>query len=237
MASEYLARRIAGMEWYHRIDLGQGLRTPGRDYDFMWNATMEFMDEVDFTGKRVLDIGCWDGLFSFYAERRGAGEVIATDLDPHATFDLAAEALQSKVRFQQCSAYRLHEAFAPETFDIVMFNGVLYHLMYPLAALVSIQRVMRETGTLLMESAFYNAEHERPFIFVSYGEDELYPGDPSSCTFPTPKAYRYMLNMTLFEVRRENPYHYAEKTGRILYEAQRRPLAKADRFYEYRYAV
>jgi len=163
--------------------------------------------------------------------------VVATDLASHSTFELAAEVLQSKVRFQQCSAYRLHEAFAPETFDIVIFNGVLYHLMYPLAALVSIQSVTKETGTLLMESAFYNAEHERPFIFVSYGEDQLYPGDPSSCTFPTPKAFRYMLNMTLFDVKRENPYHFSGRAGRILFEAQKRRMTKNDRFYEYMYTV
>ena len=36
------------------------------------------LDAVPFHGKSVLDIGCWDGYWSFYAERRGAASVLAT---------------------------------------------------------------------------------------------------------------------------------------------------------------
>ena len=34
----------------------------------------------DLSGITVLDIGAWDGFFSFEAERRGAKRVLATDL-------------------------------------------------------------------------------------------------------------------------------------------------------------
>jgi predicted nicotinamide N-methyase len=34
---------------------------------------------VDFAGKTVLDIGCWDGQWSFLAENRGAARLLATD--------------------------------------------------------------------------------------------------------------------------------------------------------------
>src|SRR5207237_1489982 len=37
------------------------------------------LDRLDFQDKTVLDIGCWDGYWSFYAERRGARLVLATD--------------------------------------------------------------------------------------------------------------------------------------------------------------
>ena len=40
---------------------------------------VEAFDSVDFKGKKVLDIGCLDGLWSFEAERRGAAEIVATD--------------------------------------------------------------------------------------------------------------------------------------------------------------
>ena len=33
----------------------------------------------DFSGKSVLDIGAWDGAYSFAAERRGASRVVAVD--------------------------------------------------------------------------------------------------------------------------------------------------------------
>ena len=49
----------------HTIDLGQGLITPGRDFDDIWAVCRASMDKIDFRGKRVLDIGACDGLWSF----------------------------------------------------------------------------------------------------------------------------------------------------------------------------
>jgi tRNA (mo5U34)-methyltransferase len=60
--------------WYHAIELGDGLVTPG-----IRGWTMESLQVPDLTGKSVLDIGAWDGYFSFEAERRGASRVVALD--------------------------------------------------------------------------------------------------------------------------------------------------------------
>lgn len=223
-----LLSEIQRYRWYHKIDLGNGIVTPGRDYEIMWNPTLAFMETVEFQGKRVLDIGCQDGLFSFFAERAGASEVIAIDIEPRHTLNLAASVLGSRVQFKQCSVYHLRSKFAENSFDIVIFNGVLYHLIAPLLALMSINAVLKPNGTMLMESAFYNAEHEKPFIFVAYGADEIYKGDATSCTFPTPQAYHHMLDMTLFAVKRQDCYAIAVPAGRILIEAQKKERAKSE---------
>ena len=60
--------------WYHAIDLPEGVVTPG-----IRGWTMESLQMPDLTGKSVLDIGAWDGYFSFEAERRGASRVVALD--------------------------------------------------------------------------------------------------------------------------------------------------------------
>jgi tRNA (mo5U34)-methyltransferase len=60
--------------WYHAIDLPDGVVTPG-----IRGWTMESLQMPDLTGKSVLDIGAWDGYFSFEAERRGAARVVALD--------------------------------------------------------------------------------------------------------------------------------------------------------------
>jgi hypothetical protein len=68
----------AKLKWIHQIDLGGGFVTPGQ-----WppNPMIEkALADLDFRGKKVLDIGCWDGLYAFAAEQRGASEVYATDL-------------------------------------------------------------------------------------------------------------------------------------------------------------
>jgi glycosyltransferase involved in cell wall biosynthesis/2-polyprenyl-3-methyl-5-hydroxy-6-metoxy-1,4-benzoquinol methylase len=234
-----LLSEIQRYKWYHRIDLGNGIVTPGRDYEIMWNPTLAFMKTVEFQGKRVLDIGCQDGLFSFFAERAGAAEVIAIDIESRPTLNLAASVLGSRVQFRQCSVYHLRSEFAENSFDIVIFNGVLYHLMAPLLALMSINAVLKPNGTMLMESAFYNAEHEKPFIFVAHGPDEIYKDGPS-CTFPTIQAYRHMLDMTLFSVKRQDCYAIPVPAGRILIEAQKQERTKGEhppRLHEYRDGV
>src|SRR5438105_10452129 len=76
-ATASLAAQIQSLDWVHSIDLGGGLVTPGA-----WPPSpliRAAFNAVDFAGKKVLDVGCWDGLWSFEAERRGAAQVYATD--------------------------------------------------------------------------------------------------------------------------------------------------------------
>ena len=59
-------------EWYHSIELAPGLVTPGRTSLAEWQAQLDRLRLPDLAGKSVLDIGAYDGFFSFAAERRGA---------------------------------------------------------------------------------------------------------------------------------------------------------------------
>ena len=78
MDIELLRKEVSALHWFHRIDLGNGIITPGQDID--GETKIEFNKiPTDLRGKTVLDIGAWDGLFSFEAERRGAAQVLATD--------------------------------------------------------------------------------------------------------------------------------------------------------------
>ncbi len=70
-----LAEQIAGISWYHSVDLGNGIVTPGNPPDPRMVAT----GLPDLRGKSVLDIGAWDGFWSFLAEKRHAERVVAMD--------------------------------------------------------------------------------------------------------------------------------------------------------------
>lgn len=73
--AERLRERVAAVPvWFHQIDLGHGVITPGlRGWEF------DALGLPSVAGKTVLDVGAWDGYFSFEAERRGASRVVALD--------------------------------------------------------------------------------------------------------------------------------------------------------------
>jgi len=63
--------------WYHTIDLGGGLVTPGL-YDYR-QTLGDFHFPADMRGMKVLDVGSATGFFAFEFERRGA-RVISAEL-------------------------------------------------------------------------------------------------------------------------------------------------------------
>jgi SAM-dependent methyltransferase len=73
--------------WYHTIDLGDGLVTPG-DYDYR-DALPAFRFPADMTGMDVLDVGSATGFFAFEFERRG-GRVVSVELPSLADWDIPA---------------------------------------------------------------------------------------------------------------------------------------------------
>src|SRR5829696_6745276 len=82
------ARRLVDQVgvWFHSIDVGHGVTTPGLKSAETLAAELETMDlPEDLTGRFVLDIGGWDGYFAFEAERRGAAPVAVLD---HYTWSL-----------------------------------------------------------------------------------------------------------------------------------------------------
>ena len=72
--------------WWHSIDLGQGVVTKGAKTPETLQYELESLRLPDLRGKTVLDIGAWDGFFSFEAERRGARHVVALDHDVWTTW-------------------------------------------------------------------------------------------------------------------------------------------------------
>src|SRR5260370_8873061 len=97
-----LQSRVAALPWHHSIGLGGGVVTDGNKSlpNCAGEASLVF-DRVDLSGRSVLDIGAWNGFFSFEAKRRGATRALATDSycwsqpDIHGrdTFDIARYAL------------------------------------------------------------------------------------------------------------------------------------------------
>ena len=194
-----LAREVAAIRWAHRIDLGQGMVTPG-----LWD-TPQILERLklpeDLSGQTVLDIGCWDGFYSFAAERRGARRVLATDSftwqrrswGSKDGFELARRALGSRVEDLEIDVLEL----SPErvgVFDVVLFLGVLYHMKHPMLAL---ERVAAVTAKLLVVETVIDLLYAPRPALAFYPGAELNQDD-SNWFGPTPSAVVAMLRAAGF---------------------------------------
>ena len=151
-------RERAERGWWHSFDVPDGEHIEGVcSVASLKDRIEQFPIPEDLRGKRVLDIGAWDGWFSFEMERRGA-EVLAIDNWDNPLFHQARTMLNSRVEYQQIDMYDL----TPERvgyFDIVLFMGVLYHLKHPLLAL---ERVCALTREMAAVDSFILREEHRP---------------------------------------------------------------------------
>jgi tRNA (mo5U34)-methyltransferase len=177
--------------WWHGIDLGDGLVTPGvkgGGATFM-HRELESLELPDLRGRSVLDIGAWDGFYSFAAERRGAARVVALDHfvweDPERGegrgFEVAHRALDSAVE-------KRHEDFMTTDldslgrFDVVLFLGVLYHLEAPLVALRRLRAVTRGVAVIETAAIAVLGHEDRP-LAEFFPADEL-SNDPTNWWAP-----------------------------------------------------
>jgi tRNA (mo5U34)-methyltransferase len=181
------------------MDLGHGIVTRGESNNHRLLQKLDLAPRLD--GLTVLDVGAWDGFFSFEAERRGAQRVLATDYycwsgpgwGTKAGFELARRALGSKVEDLEIDVPNL----APErvgVFDVVLFLGVLYHLRNPLLAL---ERVFSVTGSHLILETHVDMLHCLRPACAFYPGDEL-NRDPTNWFGPNPPAVAAMLGAVGF---------------------------------------
>lgn len=189
MDKEEIRHKIDSYKWYHRIRVHDDIFTSpapeingGRGYLDVWNFILQEMQKIDFTDKKVLDIGCRDGFFSFEAERRGAKEIVGIDNDISlGTKEFLIPYFNSKVMLHKLNLYDLTpELFG--SFDIILFFGVLYHLRYPFRGLKTIINCLEDEGLLLVESGMLVEESLQEHAML-YCPVEESPYEMSSCTF------------------------------------------------------
>ena len=233
MNTDDLKREVAEIRWWHSIDLGNGVITPGEGDNFGTLERLRMPESLQ--GMTVLDIGAWDGFFSFEAEHRGASRVLATDSfcwsgegwGTKAGFELARRVLNSKVEDLEIEVLDI----SPEkvgVFDLVLFLGVLYHMRHPLLAL---ERVFSVTGKqLILETHIDMSGYRRPAM-AFYPEAEL-ANEPSNWWGPNPAAVEAMLRTVGFQkVKIISPLRHALpfRMSKAMYAKirEQRPFFKA----------
>jgi tRNA (mo5U34)-methyltransferase len=164
LTREEIVELVASRKWYHRYEVYPGVVTPGRT-PLDAKGLLDFYGfPQDVTGKRVLEIGSWDGAYTFEVERRG-GIVTAMDIQDkeHTGFSVAHRINKSKVTYIQNDVTNL----SPEKhgkYDIVLFLGVYYHILHPLLAFQNIYNVLNDDGVVFYSGHIleysYNIDRE-----------------------------------------------------------------------------
>ena len=148
--------------WFHTFCLDGRVYTPGiaRDHRYRLPILPE-----DFSGRRVLDVGTFDGFYAFLAEARGADRVIAIDNEQYvdwvrsrfgiqreggAGFQAIAELLDSDVVYMRLDAYDLDAL--REEFDLILCCGIIHRVRDPLGLLEVMRRRLGPGGEVLVET-------------------------------------------------------------------------------------
>lgn len=155
--------------FYHTMDLPD-VGTINGNWDLRKGLNI-YLGNIRFSEKRVLDVGCANGILSFYMESQGA-EVVSYDLDSTGDWDMVPFAkweeyqhiandrksiidrlnnaywysharLKSQARVVYGSVYSVPESIGPV--DISVYGSILLHIRDPFAALHSGIRLTRET--------------------------------------------------------------------------------------------
>jgi len=193
--SEQLARRVADIPWFHRMEIAPGVVTPGRIDPSIRLAGLHLPD--DLSGKSVLDVGAWDGYFSFEAERRGADRVVAVDSHSwsgdgwgsRAGFDCAHAAYGSRVEPIEMEVLDLDPARIGR-FDVVLFLNVLYHMRDPALAIARVASVTADR--LILETHTDLNDLDVPAVAL-YRPGELWRDETTYCG-PNLPALEIMLH-------------------------------------------
>jgi tRNA (mo5U34)-methyltransferase len=183
------------IRWFHSLTLNGEITNGDRPADTLaQEADAIFTHSLE--GKSVLDIGAWDGYFSFEAERRGAERVLSTDYfcwsgpgwGTKAGYNFAHETLGSKNKSLDIDPFDL-DPKALGTFNTVLFLGVLYHLTDPYGGLQKAADMADEL--LIVETV--TAQNYHPEAVLQYYENDSLDGDGTNFFAPNTKALSGML--------------------------------------------
>lgn len=175
MTNNDVLAQVEQISWWHSIELplpeGNTIITPGEvNHCTDETATNRFGIPTDLNGKTVLDIGCWDGYFSFLAERRGAD---VYSIDPYQGFTnpdigqrgyrLAHHLLHSNAIFRVSDLEMYATDPLTPDIDIVFYFGILYHVDHPLKELEYLYKITNDFA--LIETATLTAVTPLPNLW------------------------------------------------------------------------
>ena len=123
---------LSNYYWYHTIELGKNLTTPGC-YDYRPSLPL-FQFPPDMNGMRILDVGSATGFFSFEFEKRGA-EVFSVEVPSLYDLDVfPGEDIHQTLTEIKAMMYN-HSAFTSEQNERLFNEKTLEQIYFSLSTL------------------------------------------------------------------------------------------------------
>ena len=213
--SKSLSEAVKQYPWFHSIDLGNGVVTPGtKTLEIHARESAAIFDPIKMEGVSVIDIGAWNGFYSFEAKRRGASRVLATDhycwnhehFRGRETFEFARSTLGLDIEMLDIDVPELCPERVGSTFDVALFLGVFYHLFDPIDGLRRAAALAKEV--LVVETHIDLGDIHRPAM-VMYPGSEL-DGDATNWWGPNNACVRELLKAMGF-ARIDGPKAYSRR--------------------------
>ena len=151
-------------------------------YVYRRERILNVLDKVDLKGKRILDLGCGDGYYSIYLNKRGA-DVVGVDLSSNMVKLAKKNAKKNglEIPFYEIDGNKLN--FSDEYFDMVLTVVVLQHVIgeFELNKLIKeVRRVLTKCGIVIIFEAIskrqgtsntWTSRHPEEYIeiFKRYG--------------------------------------------------------------------
>lgn len=210
--------RAKAIRYYHTLELTPEYTTPG------WFDLRRYVGEyglpADLTGKRVLDVGTWDGFWAFEMERRGA-EVVALDLDDERELDWPPRHRPAEYNTAGPRGQGFHAAKAvlgsqvervvqsiyhatPEElgqFDLVFCGSVLIHLRDQFLAIERIANLTKAGGTFISAEEHDRVADLMPWPMSRYRADRM---KAVVYWMPSKRTWRRMMLDAGFDDAREH---------------------------------
>ena len=199
--------------WFHSFELSDGTLVSGNKTLGVLRAEFDAVfTPLRLDGQSVLDVGAWNGAFSFEAKRLGAGRVLATDLYAwaHPSFGGLEKFLYVRkdagldIEYRILDTYQIKRDLVGD-FDLVLFLGVFYHLEDPINVIANIAEVA--TSWLVVETHLDLDDVPNPAMRY-YAGAEL-ADDPTNWWGPNQRCVEDLLRTAGFtEIHfTRNPFH------------------------------
>lgn len=202
--------------WYHTMDLGFGIQTPGH-YGENLIPIAALMQNIKFNDLYCLDIGTMDGKMAFLMEKLG-GKVIAVDVLKRDTVSSLVDHFGSLIHYE----YGIRERDFPKVresfglFDFVLCSGILYHVYSPFDLILEARKLVKNGGCIVFESACLPDEVS---LTMTLNHGDIY-NEHTTIWLPSIACLRYMIKYSAFKILAESTLNYPSGVPRHAILAQ-----------------